>query len=449
MNLRILIFTLLNLVAGVAHATFLPAQPYPSTYKPTPAPTTAIIGATILSAAGPLIENGTLIIENGKILQVGTNLNIPAGAEIIDAKGKWLAPGIIDIHSHLGVFPSPGVPSMRNGNEKTAKNTAEVWAEHSIWPQDPGFEKARQAGVTTLAILPGSANLFGGRTVTIKNVPSVSVQGMKFPDAPYGAKMACGENPITYAARGKEPFTRMGNMAGFRSAFIEAQGYLEKMQSATNKTAQKPDLKLETLAGILSGKIAAHIHCYRADEMMQLIDLSKEFGFKIAAFHHATEAYKIADVLAKEGIAIATWADRWGFKLEAYDAVPLNVAALQWAGVHTMLHSDSATIIQRLNIEAAMAMASARRVNKTISREEAIRWITLNPAITLGIADKTGSLEVGKMADLVLWSHDPFSVYAKAEKVFIDGVLLVDRDKPATNPDSDFLLGQPVQDVTP
>lgn len=449
MNLRILMFTSLNLVAGIAHATSLPAQPYPSTYKPAPAPTTAIIGATILSAAGPQIENGTLIIENGKILQVGINLNIPAGAEIIDAKGKWLAPGIIDIHSHLGVFPSPGVPSMRNGNEKTAKNTAEVWAEHSIWPQDPGFEKARQAGVTTLAILPGSANLFGGRTVTIKNVPSVSVQGMKFPDASYGAKMACGENPITYAARGKEPFTRMGNMAGFRSAFIEAQGYLEKMQSATNKTAQKPDLKLETLAGILSGKIAAHIHCYRADEMMQLIDLSKEFGFKIAAFHHATEAYKIADVLAKEGIAIATWADRWGFKLEAYDAVPLNVAALQWAGVHTMLHSDSATIIQRLNIEAAMAMASARRANKTISREEAIRWITLNPAITLGIADKTGSLEAGKMADLVLWSHDPFSVYAKAEKVFIDGVLLVDRDKAATNPDSDFLLGQPVQDVTP
>lgn len=449
MNLRILTFTSLNLVAGIAYAASSSVQPYPSTYQPAQAPTTAIVGATILSAAGPQIENGTLIIENGKILQVGTNLKIPAGAEIIDAKGKWLAPGIIDIHSHLGVFSSPGVPSMRNGNEKTAKNTAEVWAEHSIWPQDPGFEKARQAGVTTLAILPGSANLFGGRTVTIKNVQSVSVQGMKFPDAPYGAKMACGENPITYAARGKEPFTRMGNMSGFRSAFIEAQGYLEKMQSATNKTAQKPDLKLETLAGILSGKIAAHIHCYRADEMMQLIDLSKEFGFKIAAFHHATEAYKIADVLAKEGIAVATWADRWGFKLEAYDAVPLNVAALQWAGVHTMLHSDSATIIQRLNIEAAMAMASARRANKTISREEAIRWITLNPAITLGIADKTGSLEAGKMADLVLWSHDPFSVYAKAEKVFIDGVLLVDRDKPATTPDSDFLLGQPVQDVKP
>lgn len=441
---------LVLLVAATFAANSLAAQPdnpYPSTYQPAAAETTAIVGATILTAAGPQLENGTIILRDGKVAQIGQQLAVPEGATIIDAAGKWVTPGIIDIHSHLGVFSSPGVPSMRNGNEKTAKNTAEVWAEHSIWPQDPGFEKALQGGVTTLAILPGSANLFGGRTVTIKNVPSVSVQGMKFPDAPYGAKMACGENPIFYAARGNDPFTRMGNMAGFRSAFIDAQAYLEK-RNAAGKNAIKPDLRLETLAGILSGEIDAHIHCYRADEMMQLIDLSKEFGFKIKAFHHATEAYKIADVLAKEGIAIATWADRWGFKLEAYDAVPMNVASLQWAGVHTMLHSDSASLIQRLNIEAAMAMASARRANRTISREEAIQWITLNPAQSLGIADRTGSLESGKMADVVLWSADPFSVYAVAEKVFIDGVLLHDKAGPSRQPTSDFLLGQPVTEVT-
>ncbi len=437
--------TLLALALALP-ASVLQAQtegPYPSTYQPASAPVTAIVGATLLSAAGPQLDSSVIILQDGKIQAIGQGLAIPANAVVIDGKGKWLTPGIIDIHSHLGVFPSPGVPSLRDGNEKTAKNTAEVWAEHSMWPQDPGFEQARRGGVTTIAILPGSANLFGGRGVTIKNVHSVSVQGMKFPDAPYSAKMACGENPINYAARGNDPFTRMGNMAGFRSAFIDAQAYLERRNASGNSSSFKPDLKLETLAGILSGEIDAHIHCYRADEMLQMIDLAKEFGFKIKAFHHATEAFKIADILAKEQIGIATWADRWGFKLEAYDSVPLNVAAIEWAGVHTMLHSDSATLIQRLNIEAAMAMASAKRVNKTISREEAIRWITLNPAISLGIADRTGSLEPGKMADVVLWSADPFSVYAVAEKVYIDGVLLVDRTQAATAPESDFLLGQP------
>lgn len=422
-------------------ATAAPEDPYPSTYAAKPAPPTAIVGASVLTAEGPVLENTTLLFSDGKVVEIGQGVELPPETVVIDGAGKWVTPGIIDIHSHLGVFSSPGVPSMRNGNEKTGKNTAEVWAEHSIWPQDPGFEMARRGGVTTLAILPGSANLIGGRSVTVKNVSSVSVQGMKFPGAPYGAKMACGENPIVYAARGNDPFTRMGNMAGFRTAFIEAQGYLEKKNKGET---QKQDLRLETIAGILSGEITTHIHCYRADEMMQMIDLSKEFGFKIGAFHHASEAYKIADVLAAEGIAVATWADRWGFKLEAYDGVPMNVAALEWAGVHTMLHSDSAVLVQRLNLEAAMAMASADRAGGKISREEAIRWITLNPAKTLGIADRTGSLAPGKMADLVLWSTDPFSVYAVAEKVFIDGVKVVDRDDPQRDPDSDFLLGQPV-----
>lgn len=423
------------------HAAAQTNGPYPSTYSPAPSPPTAIVGATVLTAERPALENATIIFRDGKISDIGQWIALPPDVQVIDGTGKWVTPGIIDIHSHLGVFSSPGVPSMRNGNEKTGKNTAEVWAEHSVWPQDPGFEMARRGGVTTLAILPGSANLFGGRSVTVKNVPSISVQGMKFPDAPYGAKMACGENPIFYAARGNDPFTRMGNMAGFRSAFIDAQAYLEKKKKGEN---QKTDLRLETLAGILSGEITTHIHCYRADEMMQMIDLSKEFGFRIGAFHHASEAYKIADTLAEEGIAVATWADRWGFKLEAYDGVPLNVAALEWAGVHTMLHSDSAVLVQRLNLEAAMARASAQRVSEEISPEVAIAWITLNPAETLGIADRTGSLVPGKMADLVLWSTDPFSVYAVAEKVFIDGVKVVDRDAPASEPDSDFLLGQPV-----
>ncbi|RAN35009.1 amidohydrolase [Hyphomonas pacifica] len=443
MTPRVLVL-IASLMFGFCQAWAAPETPYPSTYKPAASQTALIKGANILTAEGPVQENTDLLIQDGKIVAIGQNLIAPANAIIMDARGKWVTPGIIDIHSHLGVFSSPGVPSMRNGNEKTSKNTAEVWAEHSIWPQDPGFELARKGGVTTLAILPGSANLFGGRSVTVKNVPSVSVQGMKFPDAPYGLKMACGENPIFYAARGNDPFTRMGNMAGYRSAFIDAQAYLEKQQRGEK---QKRDLRLETLAGVLSGEITTHIHCYRADEMMQMIDLSKEFGFKIGTFHHATEAYKIADTLAEEGIAVATWADRWGFKLEAYDAVPLNVAALEWAGVHTMLHSDSAILVQRLNLEAGMAMASARHADREISREEAIRWITINPAIKLGIDDRTGSLKEGKMADIVLWSDDPFSVYAVAEKVFIDGVLLVDREADEAEPESDFLVGQSVREM--
>jgi imidazolonepropionase-like amidohydrolase len=417
---------------------------YPSTYAPPAAPATAIVGATILTAAGPRIENGTIILSDGKVSEVGRGLPIPDGATVIDGTGKWVTPGIIDLHSHLGVFSSPGVPSMRNGNEKTGKNTAEVWAEHSIWPQDPGFETARAGGVTTLAVLPGSANLFGGRSVTVKNVPSVTVQGMKFPGAPYGAKMACGENPIFYAARGNDPFTRMGNMAGFRSAFIDAQAYAEKMKKGVEPGQR--NLKNETLAGILNGEIAAHIHCYRADEMAQMIDLSKEFGFKIAAFHHASEAYKIADLLAAENIGAATWGDHWGFKLEAYDGVSANVGALEAAGANAIVHSDSSSLVQRLNVEAAIALAAARRTGLNISREDAIRWITANPAKTLGIIERTGTLEAGKMADVVLWSGDPFSIYSLAEKVFIDGAPVFERSDEDREEASDFLLGQPTRE---
>lgn len=420
-------------------------EAYPSTYAPPATQTTAIVGATILTAAGPRIENGTIILIDGKISDVGSGLPIPDGADVIDGTGMWVTPGIIDIHSHLGVFSSPGVPSMRNGNEKTGKNTAEVWAEHSIWPQDPGFDAARRGGVTTLAVLPGSANLFGGRSVTVKNVSSVTVQGMKFPGAPYGAKMACGENPIFFAARGNDPFTRMGNMAGFRSAFIEAQAYAAKLEGSKGGD-QKRDLKLETLAGVLSGDIVVHIHCYRADEMAQMIDLSKEFGFRIGAFHHASEAYKIADLLAAEDIGVATWGDHWGFKLEAYDGVSANAGALEAAGANVIIHSDSSTLVQRLNVEAAVALAGARRAGLNLTKEDAIRWITANPAKTLRIIDRTGTLEPGKVADIVLWSGDPFSIYSLAEKVFIDGAPVFDREDADHEEASDFLLGQPAME---
>jgi len=427
------------------------AEPYASTYRPRPSSPTAIVNASIFTAAGDLIEHGTVVMADGKIVAVGRNVAVPAGATVIDGTGKWVTPGVIDSHSHLGVFAAPGVEGQADGNENVDPNTAQVWAEHSIWPQDPQFDLAREGGVTSLLILPGSANLFGGRGVAVKNVPAVTMQGMKFPGAPYDLKMACGENPKgRYGSRGRSPATRMGNVAGYRKAWIDAAEYAHKWETYERKRARgeaaeapKRDLQLETLAGVLQGKILVQNHCYRADEMAVMIDVAKEFGYKISAFHHAVEAYKIADLLAANNICVATWATRWGFKMEAYDAIEENAAMLTRRGVCVAIHSDDARIGQRLNVESAVALAAGRRAGIDIPESEAVKWFTLNPARVMGIADMTGSLEPGKMADVVLWNRDPFSIYAIAEKVFIDGALIQDATNPALRHRSDFELGQP------
>jgi imidazolonepropionase-like amidohydrolase len=334
------------------------------------------------------------------------------------------------------------VSAHSDGNEATSPVTPEVWAEHSVWPQDPGFSRAMaNGGITALQILPGSANLFGGRSVTLKNVPARTVQAMKFPGAPYGMKMACGENPKrVYGSRNRMPSTRMGNLALNRQTWIDAQDYRDKRDAG--KT-QKRDLGKETLAGVLDGDILVHNHCYRADELAQIIDMSKEFGYKVTAFHHAVESYKIADILAKEEICSAVWADWWGFKMEAYDAIPENAALLQKAGACVIVHSDDENQIQRLNQEAAKALADGRAMGIDISDAQAIRWITLNPAKAMGIDEMTGSLKPGKMADLVLWNGNPLSVYARPEKVWIDGALMFDSGDAKRRPVSDFELGQP------
>ena len=337
---------------------------------------------------------------------------------------------------------------MSDGNEATNPNTAQVWAEHSIWPQDPGFNTARAGGITTLQILPGSANLFGGRGVTVRNVPSVTMQGMKMPGAPYGLKMACGENPSrVYGGRNSSPATGMGNVAGYRAAFIAAREYKAKWDKWREDGEGSPptrNLQLETLAGVLDGTVLVQNHCYRADEMAVMIDIANEFGYEITAFHHAIEAYKIAPLLAREGICADMWTGWWGFKMEALDAVEANAALVDApAGSCAVIHSDDAELTQRLNQEAAAALAAGRRIGMNISEERAISWITLNPARSLGIADQTGSLETGKRADVVIWSANPFSVYARADQVFIDGALTFDRTNPAYQPLSDFELGQP------
>jgi imidazolonepropionase-like amidohydrolase len=419
--------------------------PFASTYKAYPGVPTVVRNVTIFDGEGGQVNNGTVIFKDGKVSAIGgamTDADIPADATIIDGTGKFVTPGIIDIHSHLGDYPTPAVEAHSDGNEATSPTTPEVWAEHSVWPQDPGFSRAlANGGITSLQILPGSANLMGGRSVVLKNVYARTVQGMKFPGAPYGLKMACGENPKrVYGGKGRMPSTRMGNLAVNRQTWIKAQDYKKKRDGGKEYTR---DLGMETLAGVLDGDIKIQNHCYRADEMALVLDMAKEFGYKVSTFHHAVEAYKIGDLLKAAGVCSAVWADWWGFKMEAYDAIPENAGILQNAGACVIIHSDDENQIQRLNQEAAKALSNGRRMGFQISDADAIRWLTYNPAKALGIEDKTGSLKPGKMADIVLWNGNPLSVYSRPDKVWIDGALMFDASDPKRRPVSDFELGQP------
>jgi imidazolonepropionase-like amidohydrolase len=419
------------------------ADPFPSTYQPFPSRATVIRNVTILTAAGPRIDNGSVLLRDGKIAAVGASVDAPADAVVIDGSGKFLTPGIIDTHSHMGVYAAPGVQAHSDGNEATNPVTANVWAEHSVWPQDPQFTRALAGGITTAQILPGSANLIGGRSVVLKIVPSRTVQGMKFPGAKYGLKMACGENPKrVYANRG--PSTRMGNVAGYRNAWIQAEAYRRRWDKwLADRKGDPPqrDLGNETLAEVLRGNILIHNHCYRADEMAQMIDIAREFGYRIKSFHHGVEAYKIADLLARDSISASIWADWGAFKMEALDAVKGNMALVHQAGARTVVHSDDPSGIQRLNQEAAKGMAAGAALGIAISEDEAIKWLTLNPAWSLGLDDRIGSIEVGKNADVVLWSGNPFSVYSRAERVWIDGAPMFDRTDATEGWRTDFELG--------
>jgi imidazolonepropionase-like amidohydrolase len=435
--------------------------PDPAPY--TGAPAVVLTRGTVMTAAGDVFSPGYVVLRGGRIVAVGAGeAAATSGATLIDASGMYITPGVIDTHSHMGVYALPGVDAHEDGNELTRPTTPEVWAEHGFWPQDPSlFRAVAKGGVTTVQVLPGSGNLIGGRSFVAKLRPSTSARLMRFPGAPQGLKMACGENPKrVYGSKGAAPMTRMGNVAGFRRAFQEAVEYRrhwlkydrdlevwkkEHAQDADNEEdppePPERDLSLETLAAVLDGDILVQNHCYRADEMHIMLDLAQEFGFEIRSFHHGLEAYKLRDRLAQEGVAVSTWADWWGFKLEAFDGIPQNAALLTQAGVRTVIHSDSETEICHLNQEAAKAVAAGRKIGVALDDNDALRWITANPAWVLGIEDETGTLEVGKMADVVVWDRHPLSVYARPRKVFIDGDLVFDRDAPNTWRRSDFELG--------
>ena len=289
------------------------------------------------------------------------------------------------------------------------------------------------AGSPALQILPGSANLIGGRSVTLKNVPSRTVQGMKFPGAPYGLKMACGENPKrVYGEQGPDAIDPHGQFRG------RPRRPGSRPRNMHDGRPRNPRSRHGHARGVLDGEILVQNHCYRADEMAQVIDMAKEFGYKVTAFHHAVEGYKIADLLREADVCSAVWADWYGFKMEAYDAIPENVALLHNAGACVMIHSDDENGIQRLNQEAAKAQAAGRRMGIDIPDAQVIEWLTFNPAKAMGIDRQTGSLEPGKMADVVLWNGNPLSVYSRPEKVWIDGALLYDANDPKLPPGERF-----------
>jgi imidazolonepropionase-like amidohydrolase len=453
--------------------------PEPPDPEPRPAAAPILItGARILTAAGTSIETGWVRVEAGRIVALGPgDVGDAAHAgdlTVIDAEGLTLTPGIIDTHSHLGVYPMPSDAAHRDGNEMTGATTPHVFAEHAFWPQDPGLRRALAGGVTTIQVLPGSANLVGGRSVTLRLWPdAVSARELRFPGAPQGLKMACGENPKrVYGDRRQAPMTRMGNTAGFRAIFQRAVEYRRRVRkferdlAAWEERQQRPtrrgeseraddppdpparDLGLETMMRVLDGDILVHNHCYRADEMAKQLDLAEEFGFRIRSFHHAVEAYKLRDRLAEAGVAVSTWSDWWGFKLEAFDAIPQNAALLHEGGVRAIIHSDSNRDIRFLNLEAAKAMTAGRRMGIEISDDDALRWITANAAWALGIEDEVGTLEAGKRADMVLWDGDPFSTYSRPVRVFIDGETVFDRNDPNGPRLSDFELGLGGEEVT-
>jgi len=387
-----------------------------------------IKNATVMTVTHGNIKNGSIYIKDGKIAAVGEAVNAPASATVIDAGGKYLTPGIVDSHSHIALDDDV--------NEATSPITPQMMMKDAFDYQDKAIYRALAGGVTTSLLLHGSANMIGGQAVVIKHKYGAARDEMLFPNAPRSIKFASGENPKrVYGGRDQLPSTRMGNFAVQREALVQAQDYMREWDNYNEKikrnkddkdaTPPKHDLKLEALADVLRGKLMVQIHCYRADEMLTEIAMAKEFGYNLRAFHHALEAYKIADQLAANNIGIATFSDWWGYKQEAWDAIPWNAVMAMRKGVRVAIKSDSGDYDRRLNQEAAKTMRYGGA-----TEEEALKMITLNAAWIVGVDDRVGSIDVGKDADLVIWDGYPLSSYGVPEKVLIDGEVYFDRTLP-------------------
>jgi imidazolonepropionase-like amidohydrolase len=392
-----------------------------------PAPADLVIrNATVMTASHGTIEHGSVWLHNGKIAGVGATVSAPAGATVVDATGKYVTPGIIDPHSHSALGDDV--------NEATSPITPSMMMIDAFDNRDKALYQALAGGVTSELLLHGSANMIGGQAVVIKNKFGLSKEEMLFPNAPRSIKFASGENPKrVYGGRNQLPSTRMGNFEVMRQSFEDAKVYRKEWDDYNarlakgDKDVRMPhrDLKLEALADILRGKLLVQIHCYRADEFLTEEAMAKEYGFKIRAFHHALEMYKVGGKIAADGTAIATFTDWYGGKYEMWDGIPWNAVMSMREGVRVALKSDSNDHIRRLNQEAGKMIHYGGA-----TEDEAITMITLNPAWIMGIDDKTGSLDVGKDGDVVIWNVDPLSSYAHAEKVYIDGDLFFDSSLP-------------------
>jgi len=395
---------------------------------PARAETILIRGGTLLTGGAPA-QTGDVLVVDGKISAVAGAIIPPAGARIIEAAGRFVMPGIIDAHSHMGVYPwTVGGTGNSDGNEATSPLSPDVRAEDSIYLDDPGFERARAGGVTTALILPGSANLIGGEGVVVKLRPRAGLEGMRFQGAPRQLKMAMGENPKrVYGSRTQLPSTRMGNIALLREAFRAAQDYPEAFfYEWPFRPWHRKVLRDVLASGDLppmrsAARVRLQVHCYTQADIEGLLRVADEFGLQIAAIHHALEAYKVRDELARRKIGVATFADWWGFKQEAWDAIPENAALCAKAGVKVAIHSDSADHIQRLWHEAAKCVRAG------MSEADALKSITLWPAEILGIAERTGALEVGKDADIAVFSRHPFDVTTRVDMTLIDGRIVFER----------------------
>ena len=385
----------------------------------------AIVGATVLPVSAPPIPDGTVLVSDGKIVAVGAEVVIPEGAEVLDASGGFLMPGIIDVHSHMGVYPWPSARAHGDGNEAIDPVTARVRAEDSVHVSDPAFSRARAGGVTTVQILPGSANLVGGESSVLKLRPSRTLENMQFVGAPRGIKMACGENPKrVYGDDIHGPSTRMGSLASMRAAFQAARDY--RKARSTHREPPPSDSNLETLLDVMDGKVRLHVHCYRHDDIEGIYRVMDEFGVQVASIQHALEAYKVRDIIIAHGTGIATWADWWGFKMEAYDGIPHNAAMFKNDGGVVAIHSDSSNQVQRLNIQAAKTLRYG------MSEAAALETITLDPAKMLGIEEQVGTITVGKDADLALFNGHPLDMYSLNTHTWIDGQLVYDRSEEGT-----------------
>jgi imidazolonepropionase-like amidohydrolase len=392
---------------------------------------TLIRNATILTVSHGTLQNSDILIRGGKIAAVGQNLKAGAAARVIDATGKYVFPGIIDCHSHM---------MLDAVNELMLSVTSMVRVRDVLNPTDPDIYRALAGGTTTMNLLHGSGNAIGGLNTVVKLKYGHPIEDFIFPNAPPGIKFALGENPkrsnlqIPTQAR-RYPATRMGVAEVIREAFARARDYkagwdeyrAAQKRNEKNLLPPRRDLQLEPLVEILEGKRFVHSHCYRADEILALINIANEFGFKIRTFQHVLEGYKVAREMAEHGAGASGFSDWWGYKVEAYDSIPYNAAIMSRAGVLVSLNSDSDELTRRLNVEAAKVMKYG-----DVPEEEAMKMVTINPAKQLGIDTRVGSIDVGKDADVVIWSGYPLSTVSRVETTFIDGEIVFDRQQDLT-----------------